>query len=240
MRRPRPVDIASDLNYENVSARTSPATWELLLSLISSANISATVVNSILRKHNFIDTIGKALSESVVLAQNVKIDGATVKKDESSHIQLKNSSEILETVSQTFSTTECGSLPIKAFLTCTSDTSDTELPVNERICKLLGAIFGVMTYLENGSVQPKASVGNTKRTKLEAASPVLHGSPEVGTNILKWYFELLVIASRSEQSLADSSDEWTIACISIWKSCIYGYSNFSKVCTFILFCRVVG
>ncbi|CAZ84056.1 unnamed protein product [Tuber melanosporum] len=193
----------------SVSARCDPKFWRMLLKLLRTSSHAS--VATILKKHSFLQVVGKTLSDgtalpAVVVGDEFEVDedAMDIDRGESYHTPR----EELESVES--SGTEEGSPVVDG-------------KVEASVSKLLPSVYHVLSYL-----QEQAS-GRVRRDNGVVAT--LRGTPELGAEILGSYFEACLVLLEAGKTV---SEEWTRSVLNVWKSCIWGNPN-SKKASSLLF-----
>jgi len=187
----------------SAAARCNPKLWGMLLKLLRTS--SHTSVATILKKHSFLQAVGKTLSEGKALPAMVAGDGLEGGEDamdidsgESYHTPRE------EPTSVESSATE-------------ESFSAADDKVEASLWQLLPGVYNVLSYL-----QEQASSGVRRDSGVVAA---LRGTPEFGAQILGSYFEACMVLLEAGKTV---SEQWTQSVLNVWKSCIWGNPNSKK------------
>ncbi|KAG0637847.1 hypothetical protein HOY80DRAFT_888893 [Tuber brumale] len=194
----------------SVSARCDPKFWWMLLKLLRTSSHAS--VATILKKHSFLQVVGKTLSEGKALP-GVVVAGGELEGDE--HALDIDGGESYHTPREG---------PMSVELSGTEEGSPVaDGKVEASVSKLLPSVYHVLSYL-----QEQASSRARGDSEVVAA---LRGTPEFGAQILGSYFEACLVLLEAGKTV---SEEWTRSVLSVWKSCIWGNPN-SKKASSLLF-----
>ena len=175
----------------------------MLLKLLRAS--SHTSVATILKKHNFLQAVGKTLFEGKALP-------AMVAGDEFESVENTTDTDGGESyhTPQEEPTSPESSVIEEGF-------SAADEKVEASLLRLLPGVYNVLSFL-----QGQASSGVGKDSGVVAA---LRGTPEFGAQILGSYFEACLVLLEAGKTL---SGEWTRSVLNVWKSCIWGNPNSKK------------
>ncbi|RPA95951.1 hypothetical protein L873DRAFT_1696063 [Choiromyces venosus 120613-1] len=191
-------------------ARCNPAFWRMLLKLLHDSSQAS--IATILRKHSFLQVVGKTLSEAKALP--VAVVGGALEGGEG--VLDIDGGEMYHTPREE---------PISVDSSGTEEGfSVTYGNVEASVSQLLPGIYNVLSYL-----QEQAFDGVKKDNGVVAA---LRGTPEFGAQVLGSYFEACLVLIKAEKNV---SEEWTRSVLNVWKSCIWGNPNSKKASFFLIF-----
>ncbi|PWW77915.1 hypothetical protein C7212DRAFT_356767 [Tuber magnatum] len=190
----------------NATARCNPRFWGMLLKLLRIPSHAS--VATILKKHSFLQVVGKTLFEGKTLPAVVVgyelgggDDAVDIDGEESYHTPQEEPSSVES-----------------------SGTEERVLVADSKIeasiLQLLPSVCHVLSYL-----QEQASSGGRRDGGVVAA---LRGTSEFGAQTLGSYFEACLVLLEAGKTV---SEEWTTPILNLWKSCIWGNPN-SKKATF--------
>jgi len=187
----------------SAAARCNPKFWGMLLKLLRASSHNS--VTTILKKHSFLQAVGKTLSEGKALPATVAGDGleddenaTDIDGGESYHTPREEPTSVESSVTE-------------------EGFSVADEKVEASLLRLLPGVYNVLSRLQE---QSSSGVGRDSRVVA-----VLRGTPEFGAQILGSYFEACLVLLEAGKTV---SEDWTRSILNVWKSCIWGNPNSKK------------
>ncbi|KAI5838030.1 hypothetical protein DFP73DRAFT_280245 [Morchella snyderi] len=182
-------------------ARCDPEFWVFLLRLLPMSPSAG----GILKKHNILQLISKALSEAALLQKRdltaLRVQG----RDEDIDMDHE---EIYSTPKERLSSDSSASSPEQILLL---------LRAPPRLQDLLASVSGVLSYIQ-GNLGAGKSDGNIV--------VVLRGTPEAGAQILGSFLEACHVLI---QEGIEIEEEWINTVVNVWRSCVWGNPQLKKL-----------
>lgn len=159
----------------------------------------------ILKKHNILQLISKALSEAALLQKReltaLRVQGKNEDID-------MDHEEIYSTPKERLSSDSSASSPEQILLL---------LRAPPRLQDLLASVSGVLSYIQ-GNLSAGKGDGNIV--------VVLRGTPEAGAQILGSFLEASHVLI---QEGIEIEEEWINTVVNVWRSCVWGNPQLKKV-----------
>lgn len=194
------IDVLSSIAYFK-RARCDPEFWIFLLRLLPLSSSAG----GILKKHNILQLISKALSEAALSQKRDLTSPTVLGRDEDIDMEHE---EIYSTPKERLSSDSSASSPEQILLLRRTPS---------RLQGLLASVSGVLSYIQE-------NLGAGRRDGNIVA--VLRGTAEIGAQILGSFLEACHVLI---QEGIEIENEWINTVVNVWRSCVWGNPQLKKV-----------